>query len=77
MKEKIYRIISQVLKVPVDQLNDSSSPDSIEDWDSLRHMSLILALEEEFGIQFEEEQITEILGVGLIVKAIEEAVNNP
>ena len=77
MKEKIYRIISQVLKVPVDQINDSSSPDSIEDWDSLRHMSLILALEEEFGIQFEEEQITEILGVGLIVKAIEGAVNNP
>ena len=77
MKEKIYRIISQVLKVPVDQINDSASPDSIEDWDSLRHMNLILALEEEFGIQFEEEQITEILGVGLIVKAIEEAVNNP
>lgn len=73
MKDRVYKIVSQIMDVPIEQLNGDSSPDTIENWDSLRHMNLILALEEEFGVQFTDEQIVIMLNVELIVINLEEA----
>lgn len=72
MKERIIKIISQVMGIPVDRISDDSSPDTIEEWDSLRHMNLILALEEEFGVQFSDKNIVEMLSVELIVEVLRE-----
>ncbi|MBF0474264.1 MAG: acyl carrier protein [Deltaproteobacteria bacterium] len=72
MKDRVLKIVSQVLNVPIELLNEESSPDTVASWDSLKHMNLILALEEEFGIQFRDEQIVEILKVGLIIEAVKE-----
>lgn len=74
MRERVLRIVSQVLDVPVDGLTDASSPDSIASWDSLNHMNLVLALEEEFGIQFGDDQIVQLLTVGAMVAAVAEQV---
>lgn len=72
VKERVFQIVSQVLGLPVDQIHEQSSPENIEVWDSLKHMNLILALEEEFGIQFTDEKIVEMLSVKLIMEAVEE-----
>jgi len=72
LKDKIFKIISQVMEVPVDQVNEESSPDNIEEWDSLKHMNLILALEEAFEVQFKDEEIVEMLSVGLIIITLKE-----
>ena len=72
IKERVYTIISRLLDVPIDQINEDSSPDSIEVWDSLQHMNLVLALEEEFSIEFSDQQITEMLSVGLIIAIVNE-----
>jgi len=72
MKDKVFKILSQIMEVPVDHLNEDSSPDTVEKWDSLKHMNLILALEEEFEIQFKDEEIVEMLSVGLIVLTLNE-----
>ena len=74
MKEKVYQILGQVMNVPIKEINEESSPDTIEDWDSLRHMNLVLALEEEFSVQFTDLQIIEMLNVSLIMVAIKEAL---
>jgi acyl carrier protein len=74
MKEKIIKIISQVMGVPIEMISGDSSPDTIEEWDSLKHMNLVLALEEEFGIQFTDEQIVEMLSVELIVEVMNEII---
>ena len=74
MKERIIKIISQVMGVPVERISGDSSPDTIEEWDSLKHMNLVLALEEEFGIQFTDEQIVEMLSVELIVEVMHEII---
>jgi len=74
MKEKVYQILSQVLNVPIEEINEDSSPDTIEDWDSLRHMNLILALEEEFRVQFTDVQIIEMLNVELILVTLQEVL---
>ena len=72
MRERVYKIISQVFNVPIEDINDESSSDDIETWDSLKHMNMVLALEEEFNVQFGEEQILEMLNVGLIIEILKE-----
>ncbi len=70
MRKRVFDIIAQVMNVPVGSLSEESSPESIEAWDSLKHMSLILTLEEEFGVQFSDEEIVTMLNVGLIMEAL-------
>jgi len=50
----------------VSAIGDDASPDTIENWDSLRHMNLVLALEEEFGIELTDDQTVEIMSYPLI-----------
>tara|TARA_Y100000031_G_scaffold12789_1_gene13623 strand:- start:518 stop:742 length:225 start_codon:yes stop_codon:yes gene_type:complete len=74
VRERVYKIISQVFNVPIENINDESSSDDIETWDSLKHMNMVLALEEEFNVQFGEEQVLEMLNVGLIIEILKEIV---
>ena len=72
MLNRILKIVSQVMEVPLEQLNEETSPDTIENWDSLKHMNLILALEEEFGVVFSDEEIIELLSVEIIAETLKE-----
>ena len=72
MSERLFKVISQVLNVPLSEINVESSPDNIEGWDSLKHMNLVLAIEQEFNIQFTEEQIIDMLNVALIIEFLNE-----
>jgi acyl carrier protein len=62
-RERVVRIVSEVLGRPAASIDDDSSPDNIESWDSLKQMNLVLALEQEFGVRFTDEQIVEMLSV--------------
>ncbi|WP_130471012.1 acyl carrier protein [Candidatus Magnetaquicoccus inordinatus] len=70
MENLVKQIVSNVMAVPVDSIHNDSSPESIDSWDSLRHMNLILALEQEFKVTFSEEQITEMMRVATIISTI-------
>jgi acyl carrier protein len=43
--------MAAVLGVGETELSDDSSPDTISSWDSLNHLSLVMAIESEFGIE--------------------------
>lgn len=70
--DRILRVVSLVMEVPIEKLNKESSPDNVENWDSLKHMNLILALEEEFDVTFSDEEIVELLSVEIIVEVLKE-----
>lgn len=72
MQDRVYAVVSKVMGVPVGEISDDSSPDTIAAWDSLKHMNLVLALEEEFGVRFSPEQIVELLNVELIRMTVQE-----
>ena len=72
MEEKVSEIMSSVFGIPKEQINLNSSPDNIENWDSLRHMNLVVALEEEFGVSFSDDQMSELLNYQLIVLTLKE-----
>lgn len=73
MKERVFKVISQIMNVRINTVNENSSSSTIEEWDSLKHMNLILALEEEFGVQFTDEQIVDMVSVEKILQAIQDA----
>ena len=70
LKDDIMKIVSRVMEVPVEKLDKNSSMDTVEKWDSLRHMKLVLALEEEFDISFTDEEIVEMLSVEIIIETM-------
>ena len=71
MEDRIKKVMSDVLNIDVSLINNESSPDNIENWDSLKHMNLIVALEEEFEIEFDDEEIVDSMNYILIVNILE------
>jgi len=63
MEAKVFDIISTVMNVPLDQVNRESSTATIETWDSLKQMTLMLSLEEAFGVTFDDDLVTELTSV--------------
>ena len=64
---RIQETLADVLNLPREQITMQSSPDTIEAWDSLKHLDLVLALEQEFGLQFSPEEIAEMTSAELVV----------
>ena len=64
--DKIKNVMSAVFEVPADSIKDDASSDNIETWDSLRHLNLILGLEEEFGITIPDEEVGNLVNYKLI-----------
>lgn len=72
MLEKTRAIVADIFEVPLEKVTPQSSPDTIETWDSIHHLNLVLALEQEFGVQFSPEEIEQLLSVELIVALVAE-----
>jgi acyl carrier protein len=56
----VRRIAADLFDVPLEHVLPNSSPATIENWDSLRHLNLVLGLEGEFGVQFSPEEIAKM-----------------
>jgi acyl carrier protein len=66
---RVREIASDVLQAEV---TSESSPQTIENWDSVQHLNLVLAIEEEYGFQFlpeEMDQATTVGSLALLVSA--------
>ncbi|MDP9202133.1 MAG: acyl carrier protein [Gemmatimonadota bacterium] len=69
---KLKQVLADVFGVDVSRINDAASVDTIEKWDSLNHLKLVLALEEQFGVSLSEERIVEMLNYPLVKAVLEE-----
>lgn len=52
-------------------LTESTTADSVEDWDSINHVRLLMGLESELRIQFETDEVNSIKNVGGLVDIIQ------
>ena len=57
----VMRIFADIFGVPLESIRLDSSPETIETWDSLQHLNLVLALEQEFQVQFDPEEIETLI----------------
>ncbi len=74
MEEKLKNVMANVFSIEVSEIEALSSPDTIVQWDSIGHLNLITAVEEEFNIFFDEDQIIQMLNFQLVVEITKEAV---
>jgi acyl carrier protein len=61
VEQKLKEILSAILEVKKEDIDDSSSMESIETWDSLKHLEMMLAIEEQFNIVLSIEEVVEMI----------------
>ena len=77
-REEIFSRLNEVFQDVFDDdsiyVNDETTASDIEDWDSLSHITLLSAVEDEFGIEFSMGQTVKLKNVGEMVDIIEAEV---
>ena len=71
-ENKLKHVVASVLGVDPESIDENASVDTIATWDSLNHMKLVLALEEQFSVILQAEQTVEILSYPLIMVVLSE-----
>lgn len=71
MSSEVREIFADVLEVPAEEVRPEMGVDSTPNWDSFRHLQLILALENEFGVQFDPGEIPSLHTVAQVLAALE------
>jgi acyl carrier protein len=59
-------VVARVFGVERDRVNDDSSPETVEGWDSMGHLNLISALEKDFNVSIDIVDTMEMVSVGKI-----------
>lgn len=62
----LKQLMATLLEIDTGTIDLDSSMDNIPTWDSLRHMNLVLALEEEFNVSIPDEDAANITSYKLI-----------
>jgi acyl carrier protein len=70
VEQKVKMVFGAVFRIDADKVNLKATPDTINNWDSLRHMNFILALEEEFTIMFSDDEIVAMHSLVIVVDTI-------
>ncbi len=60
-------VLAKVLQIPVQEITTDDSRKNLAAWDSLAHMNLMLALEDEFGIEFSDQEIADCDSLPLLL----------
>lgn len=60
MKEKIIALIEEILEVPEGTITEDTRIDDVEEWDSVQHVEIIVALEEQLGVSIPLEEASDI-----------------
>ncbi len=71
-QQTLQTTVSAVLGIPESSVTDDTSPDSVSGWDSVKHLNLIMALEEAFGTSFTPEETMDMTSVKLMRLILEE-----
>jgi acyl carrier protein len=69
--EQVRTVAADIFQVAPEKINEASTPEQIEGWDSVQHLNLILALETQFNVEFEPEEIEQMKSIGNFASLVE------
>ncbi|BCS55001.1 acyl carrier protein [Geobacter sp. SVR] len=69
IEQAVLNVLEAFLKCQL-KLGDEISRQNTADWDSLKHMEIMFALEEELGVEFSEEELAKLDSAVKIVDAV-------
>ncbi len=73
MLTRIQQVFSSVLGIDGARLSEADSPATVVEWDSVAHISVMMAIEEEFGVTFVAEDLVTLNTIGRIRQRLESA----
>jgi acyl carrier protein len=76
MNEKVKSIMAKVFRTGIENITDDLNQKDVTFWDSLRHLNLIVELEEKFEISFEPEEIAEMITFKKVIFYINQKLDN-
>ena len=78
-KEELWKRLNEVFRDVFDDkkinVNENTTSEDIEDWDSLEHINLIEAVEQEFSMRFKMKEVSVMKNVGEMAAIISERGN--
>jgi acyl carrier protein len=72
MRDRVRQTIASVWSVPEDEIPEEADAMSLQGWDSLRHLELMLELEMSFGVRIPAEEVPELTSIAAIEEALRE-----
>ena len=70
--EEIREIMANVMMVDPEDIQLDSTPNTLSAWDSMRHLNLVLALEDTFGFALAPEEADKLIDVRTIVMTVDQ-----
>jgi acyl carrier protein len=67
---RLKQIMGAILGVEPDTLDDTTTVETVESWDSLHHMNLVLAIEDDFNVRFAEDEIADLTSLPALRAAL-------
>ena len=71
IETKVREITAQILNVPVEKVLPETAIGDLEEWDSLRHLQIIAAIEKNFGFRFTPDELIDLEDIRGIANEIE------
>ena len=75
IRQNIINVMAILFAIDPTEIPPNAAPGVIERWDSLGHMNLVMALEEEFGIRFQDNQIEQLISIDFIELCVKDLVS--
>ena len=75
VESRLASVFAEVFSLPPDRVHSDLDPDKVEGWDSLGHVMLIAAIEAEFSIQFDVDQIMDFTSFQTVLSVLDKAVH--
>ena len=70
MREDVRKILANTFRIKSDDINLETNIQDIDTWDSLTHMELVANLEKDLDIEFDGDEIADMISVSAIEKIV-------
>jgi acyl carrier protein len=71
IKDRLKAIMAEVFEINVSDIKDDASQKTMDVWDSLQHLNLMVEIEDQFDLEFAPEDIGEMTTLEKIIQNIE------
>tara|TARA_X000000950_G_scaffold289144_1_gene410182 strand:- start:12156 stop:12407 length:252 start_codon:yes stop_codon:yes gene_type:complete len=70
-KEEIFKIIAKSLNIPVKKINEKASSHNFDEWDSMSHLSILIALDKKLSGKAQKiQELSEAYSIKRIIQIL-------